>query len=74
MAGFENACALDANPSTHPLSDDNVVFATNTSSLSITELQRGAKRPQNVVGMFFVKLFFNYYYSYIQCDSFSFSI
>ena len=31
----------------------NTIFATNTSSLSITELALSAKRPQNVVGLHF---------------------
>jgi 3-hydroxybutyryl-CoA dehydrogenase len=29
------------------------IFATNTSSLSITEIARGARRPENVIGMHF---------------------
>jgi 3-hydroxybutyryl-CoA dehydrogenase len=29
----------------------DTIFATNTSSLSITELANSAKYPQNVVGM-----------------------
>ena len=29
------------------------IFATNTSSLSITEIARGARQPQNVIGMHF---------------------
>eukprot|EP00455_Lapot_gusevi_P041615 TRINITY_DN4847_c0_g2_i1.p1 TRINITY_DN4847_c0_g2~~TRINITY_DN4847_c0_g2_i1.p1 ORF type:complete len:763 (-),score=327.56 TRINITY_DN4847_c0_g2_i1:334-2622(-) len=32
---------------------DNTIFATNTSSLSITELASSATRPQNVVGLHF---------------------
>jgi 3-hydroxyacyl-CoA dehydrogenase/enoyl-CoA hydratase/3-hydroxybutyryl-CoA epimerase len=32
---------------------ENAVFATNTSSLSITELATASKRPENVVGMHF---------------------
>ena len=35
------------------LSDKPFIFATNTSSLSITELARASERPQNVVGMHF---------------------
>lgn len=34
-------------------SSANMIFATNTSSLSVTELQKAAKRPENVVGMHF---------------------
>ncbi len=34
-------------------SDNAFIFATNTSSLSITELARASERPQNVVGMHF---------------------
>lgn len=34
-------------------SDRAFIFATNTSSLSITELARASERPQNVVGMHF---------------------
>jgi 3-hydroxybutyryl-CoA dehydrogenase len=34
-------------------SDKAFIFATNTSSLSITELARASERPQNVVGMHF---------------------
>eukprot|EP01027_Heterolobosea_sp_BB2_P012190 GEZU01017684.1.p1 GENE.GEZU01017684.1~~GEZU01017684.1.p1 ORF type:complete len:761 (-),score=255.57 GEZU01017684.1:173-2455(-) len=32
---------------------ENAIFATNTSSLSVTELATVSKRPQNVVGMHF---------------------
>jgi 3-hydroxybutyryl-CoA dehydrogenase len=32
---------------------ENCVFATNTSSLSITEIAKASERPQNVVGMHF---------------------
>lgn len=32
---------------------ENFIFATNTSSLSITEIARAAKRPQHVIGMHF---------------------
>jgi 3-hydroxyacyl-CoA dehydrogenase/enoyl-CoA hydratase/3-hydroxybutyryl-CoA epimerase len=32
---------------------ENCIFASNTSSLSITELQSAAKRPQNVAGFHF---------------------
>jgi 3-hydroxybutyryl-CoA dehydrogenase len=35
------------------LSSKAFVFATNTSSLSITEIARASERPQNVVGMHF---------------------
>ena len=35
------------------LSDKGFIFATNTSSLSITALARASERPQNVVGMHF---------------------
>jgi 3-hydroxybutyryl-CoA dehydrogenase len=34
-------------------SDRSFIFASNTSSLSITELARASERPQNVVGMHF---------------------
>ena len=34
-------------------SDATTIFATNTSSLSITEIARASQRPQNVVGMHF---------------------
>lgn len=34
-------------------SNKNFVFATNTSSLSITEIAKASERPQNVVGMHF---------------------
>jgi 3-hydroxybutyryl-CoA dehydrogenase len=34
-------------------SDKAFIFASNTSSLSITELARASERPQNVVGMHF---------------------
>jgi 3-hydroxybutyryl-CoA dehydrogenase len=34
-------------------SDHPFIFASNTSSLSITELARGSRRPENVVGMHF---------------------
>jgi 3-hydroxybutyryl-CoA dehydrogenase len=34
-------------------SDQSFIFASNTSSLSITELARASERPQNVVGMHF---------------------
>ena len=34
-------------------SDKPFVFATNTSSLSITEIAKASERPQNVVGMHF---------------------
>ena len=33
--------------------DDRVVFASNTSALSITEMQSGAKKPERVVGLHF---------------------
>lgn len=36
-----------------PLLDDQAVFATNTSALSITEIAAAAKRPQRVIGMHF---------------------
>ncbi|HYJ86952.1 MAG TPA: 3-hydroxyacyl-CoA dehydrogenase family protein [Pyrinomonadaceae bacterium] len=35
------------------LSQRNFIFATNTSSLSITEIAKGSERPANVVGMHF---------------------
>ena len=35
------------------LSNKPFIFATNTSSLSITEIARASERPQNVVGMHF---------------------
>jgi 3-hydroxybutyryl-CoA dehydrogenase len=35
------------------LSNKAFIFATNTSSLSITEIARASERPQNVVGMHF---------------------
>src|SRR4030095_9307197 len=35
------------------LSSRGFIFATNTSSLSITEIARASERPQNVVGMHF---------------------
>jgi 3-hydroxybutyryl-CoA dehydrogenase len=35
------------------LSDRSFIFASNTSSLSITEIARSAKRPEAVVGMHF---------------------
>lgn len=35
------------------LVDRNCIFATNTSSLSISEVAAGASRPENVVGMHF---------------------
>jgi 3-hydroxybutyryl-CoA dehydrogenase len=35
------------------LSDKAFIFASNTSSLSITEIARASERPQNVVGMHF---------------------
>jgi 3-hydroxybutyryl-CoA dehydrogenase len=35
------------------LSSKSFVFASNTSSLSITEIARASERPQNVVGMHF---------------------
>ena len=35
------------------LCDSNFIFATNTSSLSITEIAKGSRRPQSVVGMHF---------------------
>ena len=35
------------------LVDDDCIFATNTSSLSITEIARASLRPQNVIGMHF---------------------
>jgi 3-hydroxybutyryl-CoA dehydrogenase len=34
-------------------SDHSFIFASNTSSLSITEIASGSKRPENVVGMHF---------------------
>jgi 3-hydroxybutyryl-CoA dehydrogenase len=34
-------------------SDSAFIFATNTSSLSITEIAKASERPQNVVGMHF---------------------
>ena len=34
-------------------SDSGFIFATNTSSLSITEIAKASERPQNVVGMHF---------------------
>lgn len=34
-------------------SDRQFIFASNTSSLSITEIARASKRPENVVGMHF---------------------
>ena len=34
-------------------SDNPFVFASNTSSLSITEIARSSRRPQNVIGMHF---------------------
>jgi 3-hydroxybutyryl-CoA dehydrogenase len=34
-------------------SDHPFIFASNTSSLSITEIARGSERPENVVGMHF---------------------
>lgn len=36
-----------------PLVDSNCIFATNTSSLSISEIARSAARPEKVVGMHF---------------------
>ena len=33
--------------------DENFVFATNTSSIPVTEIAKIAKRPENVVGMHF---------------------
>ena len=38
---------------TESLSDHNFIFASNTSSLSITEIARAARRPERVVGMHF---------------------
>ena len=35
------------------VSDQPFVFASNTSSLSITEIARSSRRPQNVIGMHF---------------------
>jgi len=35
------------------LPDRNLIFASNTSSLSITEIAKASRRPQNVVGMHF---------------------
>lgn len=35
------------------MKDESVVFATNTSTLSITELATASRRPENVVGMHF---------------------
>lgn len=37
--------------STEAVTDENTVFASNTSSLPIAEIARDAKRPQNVLGM-----------------------
>lgn len=34
-------------------SDHQFIFASNTSSLSITEIARGSRRPENVIGMHF---------------------
>ena len=34
-------------------SDHPFIFASNTSSLSITEIARGSRRPENVIGMHF---------------------
>ena len=33
------------------LGNDKVIFASNTSSIPITEIARGAKRPERIVGM-----------------------
>ena len=38
---------------TESLSDHNFIFASNTSSLSITEIARASRRPERVVGMHF---------------------
>ena len=35
------------------LTDNNFIFASNTSSLSITEIARASQRPERVVGMHF---------------------
>ncbi len=39
LAGIENTCA------------NNTIFATNTSSLPVTDIAAKAKKPENVVGM-----------------------
>ncbi|MBF5042753.1 fatty acid oxidation complex subunit alpha FadJ [Aggregicoccus sp. 17bor-14] len=36
---------------TEAVTREDCIFASNTSSLPITELAKGAKRPQNVIGM-----------------------
>ena len=38
---------------TESLSDHSFIFASNTSSLSITEIARASRRPERVVGMHF---------------------
>lgn len=38
---------------TESLSDHNFIFASNTSSLSITEIARASRHPERVVGMHF---------------------